>query len=655
MATLLEVSELIRKNDTKIISNQDEQTDVLGSIDNNIQKFLELQKRSRLDDLEDRREQRRVIGTASVAGAAAAAGGGKGGGGFAPTILPGGGLLPTLGKGALAVGSAVTGFAIAKALGRYLKNQTAEALGTSRGQNLTESRALRQQLDLAKKNLATETKRLKTEIKRLKTDLDDARVRENRLIKEAESAKTNARATLKAEIEAAAAKRAQLETDLKNARANLAQVKADLADAKTTLKETKAAGKLKADALQAQVETLSGRVKTLSDNAAIRATQTYGGSPPPSVMRGDTVTYTNKAGKAGTGVATGVEVARGNVQVKTPNGSVVAIPKRNIVPGVPDSITNQTPGSMRGVNNTLRGASIISGDLVGTLEAAAAGTAKVTTGRVSALAGNISRILGSGTMLALTGIFGFSTSIGIGDSGFAEDTQYGSLAARIYAFIKAIQQNASVAQILKFKREAIAEAGDEFTLNLALTQDPPEGLGMSTEDAVQIKQLLFSSNPELGGALKQFYTDRNKAVQAGVEAFMADPKKVAVAKLQYKNNKRINSSISEADYLRNRALSYAADTVGLTGLARPEFTGNGFRPSFDLMTTGQKMQNILALSQGNFNQPSGGAGVNVGSISGDTNISNSSPQSIVVGDNHATDNGSSHDMNGSSGSSMTMQ
>ena len=61
MASLAEVSELIRKNDTKIIGNQDEQTDALQSIDANIRKFLAIQERSRLDDLEDKRERRRKI------------------------------------------------------------------------------------------------------------------------------------------------------------------------------------------------------------------------------------------------------------------------------------------------------------------------------------------------------------------------------------------------------------------------------------------------------------------------------------------------------------------------------------------------------------------------------------------------------------------
>ena len=75
MASLAEVSELIRKNDTKIIGNQDEQTDALQSIDFHINKFLAIQERSRLDDLEDRRERRRVTGTAAAAGAAAGSGG----------------------------------------------------------------------------------------------------------------------------------------------------------------------------------------------------------------------------------------------------------------------------------------------------------------------------------------------------------------------------------------------------------------------------------------------------------------------------------------------------------------------------------------------------------------------------------------------------
>lgn len=91
MATLKDVSELIKKNDTTIIGELEDQSSSLNSIDRGIQKFLKINERKRLDDLEDRRERRSRIGAVGGIGAATAASAGAGG-----TAGGGGGLLGTI-------------------------------------------------------------------------------------------------------------------------------------------------------------------------------------------------------------------------------------------------------------------------------------------------------------------------------------------------------------------------------------------------------------------------------------------------------------------------------------------------------------------------------------------------------------------------------
>jgi colicin import membrane protein len=73
VATLSDVVDLIKKGDDEIIEKQNQANESLESIDRNIMEFLNLQKRSRLDDLEDRRERKNKLGI-GVAALGAAAG-----------------------------------------------------------------------------------------------------------------------------------------------------------------------------------------------------------------------------------------------------------------------------------------------------------------------------------------------------------------------------------------------------------------------------------------------------------------------------------------------------------------------------------------------------------------------------------------------------
>jgi hypothetical protein len=81
--TLSDVVELIKNNDGEILENQEEGNTSLKSIDRNIMEFLGMQKRARLDDLENERERKSSrlsgLGAAAVgAGIGAGVGGGLG-------------------------------------------------------------------------------------------------------------------------------------------------------------------------------------------------------------------------------------------------------------------------------------------------------------------------------------------------------------------------------------------------------------------------------------------------------------------------------------------------------------------------------------------------------------------------------------------------
>jgi len=651
MASLAEVSELIRKNDTKIIGNQDEQTDALQSIDFHIKKFLAIQERSRLDDLEDRRERRRVTGTAAAAGAAAGSGGGGGRGGIVPVPLGG---IPGLGTAAK-IAALLAGLPLAVKAIRGLANQTSRMAGTERGVALDSNDILRKQLDDLKKTFNTERKALEADIKRLRTDLTSARASENKLTRELDASKANARATLKTELEAAAAKRAQLETELKTARANLVDAKADLAEAKVTLKETKAAGKLKTDQLNNQVESLRTRVAELSNNAAARAR--IGGATNTSIpSAGEVIGYTNSRGQNKTATVTGDKVAPGKIGV-TDGKTNFAIDAESLN-NVPDSISSarRPSGGAKVLDKGLLVGSAATGDPLAGAEIAARVTKANTTGAVSRSAGSIARILGSGTLLTLTGIFGYSTATGMGEDGFATDTITGTVAAKIFRFLKAVQRNAPVAEILKAKNAIFSDGFTSETYMKALMASPPEGLGMNKDQATDVYAIITATNPELGSVLKKFYTERNAKFAEGQAEF----DRLGLAR-------KVGPNKEMQEKARTK---YAMEYAGITGIAaeraRGEGIGNSIASFFagdrtatasDVIATKNKMARIMELEAGNLtggSQQGAGGSTVIGSV-GDTTVNNSSPQSIVIGNGGATDTGSSHDMNGSSGNSMTMQ
>jgi len=158
MATLKDVSELIKKNDTTIIEELEDQSSSLDSIDRGIQKFLKINERKRLDDLEDRRERRARIGAVGGIGAAAAVSTGTDG--------TGGGLLNSilgfLGKGI----AGLLGFGVAK---KIIDSFTGEGrrLGTDTKDLKNRIKDLENKVKADAKNFDNQRKAFDAETKKL--------------------------------------------------------------------------------------------------------------------------------------------------------------------------------------------------------------------------------------------------------------------------------------------------------------------------------------------------------------------------------------------------------------------------------------------------------------------------------------------------------
>jgi len=167
MSSLKEIGALIKGNDSVIIDNQEEGNQKLTSIDNNLKKFLLEMSRRRLDDLEDRRERKKGVGSFMAGGLAKASATRKStkSGGF-PSLktITAAGLLGALGLGAarvtfrLLIGSirlALKGLAESV---RGLKNQFDDRVKTQRGIARLEADEFKRKAQIEKKRLVEETK-----------------------------------------------------------------------------------------------------------------------------------------------------------------------------------------------------------------------------------------------------------------------------------------------------------------------------------------------------------------------------------------------------------------------------------------------------------------------------------------------------------------
>lgn len=171
MSSLKEIGALIKGNDSVIIDNQEEGNQKLTSIDNNLKKFLLEMSRRRLDDLEDRRERKKGVGSSvgsfMAGGLAKASATGKStkSGGF-PSLktITAAGLLGALGLGAArgAFGVLITSIQLAfKGLAesiKALKNQFDDRVKTQRGIARLEADEFKRKAQIEKKRLEEETK-----------------------------------------------------------------------------------------------------------------------------------------------------------------------------------------------------------------------------------------------------------------------------------------------------------------------------------------------------------------------------------------------------------------------------------------------------------------------------------------------------------------
>ena len=270
MATLASINELMKKNDDIIIDNQDEANDTLESIDDNIKEFLNLQKRTRLDNLEDRREKKSKsrgkgfsLGKAAGVGLAAGAAGGLASDALGDGM---GGILKQLaiaGVGIVVATKAIKKFATAvkdSKLANFFDGL--EKRVTAIDEKLKKRRL---ELEADEKRLKAERKALKTEdkkIKRLPADFEmsEAELENKRKRIAAYEAKKAAADKLAADVETnkkkIAARQAEIdavnkETKKRKRRAMVRDMEA--ADRKLTAKQTIAAAEVEAKRL-AEVE-----------------------------------------------------------------------------------------------------------------------------------------------------------------------------------------------------------------------------------------------------------------------------------------------------------------------------------------------------------------------------------------------------------------
>ena len=216
MTTLKDLTELVKKDDSIIIQNQERSNAHLESLDKNFSKFFDQQERARLDDLEDRLDRKRDVRASKVAsvGAVVAKGGGAGFGagvGVGASLKALGALL--LSPKGMAIAAAALFGKSALRLGKEsfsaLRNALDDRAKTNRGLLRFEAEELKQyekarkvQLEadrLKAANLARDTKRQARQL--IREANQDARLKDEARLKsaEADAARIKAKA-LKIEI-----------------------------------------------------------------------------------------------------------------------------------------------------------------------------------------------------------------------------------------------------------------------------------------------------------------------------------------------------------------------------------------------------------------------------------------------------------------------
>jgi len=483
MSTLKEISELIRNNDSEIIDNQEVQSESLRSIDVGIQKFLANQEKSRLDNLEDRREARRAGSRlpGGIGGAAAAAGGL----GLASTSREGGGV----GSNALSNASYTATGIIGGLLLRPIARMVAGLLPGSTGENIRLNRSLdstgaevnrineaeRKRLNQTIRETNAEINRLKKEQLDLRNSLRDA---DSTRIKDLETLRSQNSASLKSlqdQRRLQDIKMAELQKELNDIRNARSAVKTDsknlkIADQTLTAKELE------------RIQS-SQNARNFTNN----------------IVPGDTFEYKTQAGK--TIPVKAVSASADNVVLES-GGKQFAVNAENLQQRI--NFDRGSKFSPFSTNNFLRAATIT--DPFSAAETAAAGASKITSGTVSKGLGRVSRILGSGAA------FGILTAFDPKKMG--DGTLSAELAGYISRLFNAIHQNKSVDEIMIARGELrkylsqLAPPGSaerDMFIQEALTM-----LGLDRSSYENLMFMISSPDPEFATMLKKFYIERGQ-------------------------------------------------------------------------------------------------------------------------------------------------
>lgn len=568
MATLKSVSELIKKNDEVMIDELEGQSKSLDDINRGIQKFLGVNERKRLDDLEDRRERRSKLGGLGLgilAGGAAGAGlAGAAGGGLLEKIIAGvvGSVLTALGIGAIRTTKRVLD-ALSKdssnlrSDNKDLKNRIKDL----ERQAKTDAKSLQDQ----KKAFDTETKRLQSEIRSVQKELKSERAVNGDRIKQLEGRIS----TLQSQLDTVRTARTDIVTE---------QMKA--ANQADTLKA------LRSDLSKAESSRFAQRQRIMNVNEELRLQEAERAAGQAEVgkfrrmasamqfqkelhggfTKGQKLIY-----RAGNGNLSIVEVkgpaldgsGRLILETTTPNGgkvSFVGVPDRILGEASPDDMRNLrqaqrlgTQPDVRMVDTTAPRTGIFSKltrplnllDPIGLAEEISRGGAAVS--RSAGATGTAARLTGLARFLG--GTVGLSASIILtpsetggrintpsGATMYTSEGMGGYEANMIMKFLgylrgsggSALKQMMDLRKQLRERATIVPDQFEQGVLAVFGKLNPDTGIleiNGNEESVSQFLSLLMMSDSEFGSFLKEYYgnikTGYDEAVNAAKRRYMS--------------------------------------------------------------------------------------------------------------------------------------
>jgi len=569
MTTLKSVSELIKKNDDNIISELEDQSKSLNDINRGIQKFLGVNERKRLDDLEDRRERRSKIGGLGIlaGGAAGAAIAGATGGNLLEKIIGGvvGSVLAALGIGAIRITKRVLD-ALTKDTSNLrsdnkdLKNRIKDL----EKQAKTDAKSLQDQ----KKAFDTETKRLQSEIRSVQKELKSERAVNGDRIKQLEGRIS----TLQSQLDTVKAARTDLVTEqmkAANQADTLKALRSDLSKAESSrfaqrqkiMNVSKELRLQEAERAAAAGQAEVGKFRRMASAMQFQK-ELHGG-----FTKGQKLIY-----RAGNGNISIVEVkgpaldgsGRMILEMQTPNGgklTFVGVPDRILGEASPEDMRNLKQAKRLGVQPDVKMADVTAPktsvfskfmrgmnfmDPVGLAEEAARGGAAVSrsvgaTGTAARLTG-LARFLGgtvgiAGSIILTPSETGGRINTPSGAVLFTAEHQGGEEANMIMKFLGYLRGSGGSAlkqmmDLRKALRENATKYPEQFEIGLMAVfgkMNPETGIleidSAGQESLAQFLSLLNMNDSEFGMFLKQYYgnikTEYDEAINAAKRRYMS--------------------------------------------------------------------------------------------------------------------------------------